>query len=171
AFAAQNFGAAATDFDEAYKALPLPEIAFSGAQAYRRLYRIDSKPEYVKRAVELYRIYLDKVKTGGRVADAADNLADMEHELDKLEHEGAKFGSTESSHTRLGVSVTTGGDAGAVTEIGDATGTQTRGLHATIDGKDVEPFALVDVDAKEHTLAATADGYLPAEKKVVAVSG
>lgn len=171
AFAAQNFGAAATDFDEAYKNLPLPEIAFSAAQAYRRLYRVDPKPEYVKRAVDLYRIYLDKVKTGGRVADAADNLADMQHELDRLEHEGAKFGTTESSHTRLGVSVTTGGDAGAVTEIGDATGTQTRGLHATIDGKPVEPFALVDVDAKEHTLAVSADGYLPAEKKVMAVAG
>lgn len=173
AFAAQNFGAAATDFDEAYKQLPLPEIAFSAAQAYRRLYRIDAKPEYVKRAVDLYRVYLDKVKTGGRVADAADNLADMEHELDKLTHEGAKFGTTDVAHTRLGVSVTTGGDASgaSMTEIGDATGTQTRGLHATIDGQPVEPFALVDVDAREHTLAATADGYLPAEKKVMAVSG
>lgn len=171
AFAAQNFAAAATDFDEAYKQLPMPEIAFSAAQAYRRLYRVDPKPEYVKRAVELYRLYLDKVKTGGRVADAADNLADMQHELDKLEHEGAKFGSTESSHTRLGVSVTTGGDAGAVTEIGDAAGTQTRGLHATIDGQVVEPFALVDVDAKEHTLAVSADGYISAEKKVMAVAG
>ena len=171
AFAAQNFGAAATDFDEAYKQLPLPEIAFSAAQAYRRLYRIDPKPEYVKRAVDLYRTYLDKVKTGGRVADAADNLADMQHELDKLTHEGAKFATNDVAHTRLGVSVTTGGDASAMTEIGDATGTQTRGLHATIDGQPVEPFALVDVDAKEHTLAATADGYLPAEKKVMAVSG
>ena len=47
AYAAQNFEAAATNFDEAYKALPLPEIAFSAAQAYRRLYRIDAKPEYV----------------------------------------------------------------------------------------------------------------------------
>ncbi|MBV8757943.1 MAG: PEGA domain-containing protein [Deltaproteobacteria bacterium] len=171
AFAAQNFEAAATDFDEAYKQLPLPEIAFSAAQAYRRLYRIDPKPEYVKRSVELYRVYLDKVKTGGRVADAADNLADMQHELDKLTHEGAKFTTTEVAHTRLGVSVTTGGDASAMTEIGDATGAQTRGLHATIDGQPVEPFALVDVDAKEHTLAASADGYLPAEKKVMAVSG
>jgi hypothetical protein len=67
--------------------------------------------------------------------------------------------------------VTTGGDAGAVTEIGDATGTQTKGLHATIDGQPVDPFSLVDVDAKEHTLAASADGYIPAEKKVVAVAG
>lgn len=171
AFAGQNFGAAATDFDEAYKQLPLPEIAFSAAQAYRRLYRIDAKPEYVKRAVELYRVYLDKVKTGGRVADAADNLADMQHELDKLTHEGANFATNDVAHTRLGVSVTTGGDAGTMTEIGDATGAQTRGLHATIDGQPVEPFALVDVDAKEHTLAVTADGYLPAEKKVMAVSG
>ena len=88
AYAAQNFAAAATDFDEAYKALPLPEIAFSAAQAYRRLYRVEPKPEYVRRAVELYRAYLDKVKTGGRVGDAADNLAEMERELDKLEASG-----------------------------------------------------------------------------------
>jgi hypothetical protein len=171
AYAAQSFEAAATDFDEAYKNLPLPEIAFSGAQAYRRLYRVDPKPEYVRRAVELYRIYLDKVKTGGRVADAADNLADMQHELDKLERAGAKFGTTESAHTRLGVSVTSAGDANAVTEIGDATGDLAKGLHATIDGKPVEPFALVDVDPKEHVLAVSADGYFPAEKKVVAVAG
>jgi hypothetical protein len=171
AYAAQSFEAAATDFDEAYKALPLPEIAFSAAQAYRRLYRVDPKPEYVRRAAELYRTYLDKVKTGGRVADAADNLADVQHELDKLERAGAKFGSTEVAHTRLGVSITSGGDAGAVTEIGDATGQATHGLHATIDGKQVEPFALVDVDSKEHVLAIAADGYFPAEKKVMAVEG
>ena len=42
AYAAQNFAAAATDFDEAYKNLAMPEIAFSGAQAYRRLYRVAS---------------------------------------------------------------------------------------------------------------------------------
>jgi hypothetical protein len=171
AYAAQSFQAAATDFDEAYKNLPLPEIAFSAAQAYRRLYRIDAKPEYVRRAVDLYRVYLDKVKTGGRVADAADNLADMQHELDKLERAGAKFGSTESQHTRLGVSVTSSGDAGTVTEIGDATGELAKGLRATIDGKPVEPFALVDVDAKEHVLGVSADGYFPSEKKVVAVAG
>src|SRR5262249_30636782 len=69
AYAAQSFAAAAADFEEAYKALPMPEIAFSAAQAYRRLYRVEPKPEYVKRAVELYRVYLDKVKTGGRVGD------------------------------------------------------------------------------------------------------
>jgi len=171
AYAAQNFEAAATDFDEAYKALPLPEIAFSAAQAYRRLYRVEPKPEYVRRSVDLYRTYLDKVKTGGRVGDATDNLADMQHELDKLERSGATFGAAQVERTRLGVSVSTGETGGAVQEVGDAAGTLTRGLHATLDGKPVEPFALVDVEPREHVLAITADGYFPAEKKVVAVAG
>ncbi|MDB4956871.1 MAG: hypothetical protein JWO36_4440, partial [Myxococcales bacterium] len=78
AYSAQNFAAAATDFDEAWKAFPIPEIAFSAAQAYRKLYRIDPNPGHVRRAIELYRRYLEKVKSGGRVGDAVDNLAEME---------------------------------------------------------------------------------------------
>ena len=88
AYSAQNFSAAATNFDEAFKALPMPEIAFSAAQAYRRLYQIEPKPEYVRRSIELYQRYLADVKTGGRVGDAADNLADMKRELAKLEAAG-----------------------------------------------------------------------------------
>ena len=90
AYAAQNFQAAAADFDEAYKAMALPEIAFSAAQAYRRLYRVDPKPDYVRRSVELYRVYLDKVKTGGRVGDAADSLGEMERELDHLKRSAVR---------------------------------------------------------------------------------
>jgi hypothetical protein len=56
-------------------------------------------------------------------------------------------------------------------EVGDATGEVTRGLVAMIDGKPVEPFALVDVEAKEHVISVSADGYLPVEKKTVAVDG
>ena len=174
AYAAQSFAAAATDFDEAYKAYPLPEIAFSAAQAYRRLYSVDPKPDYVHRAVELYRAYLDKVKTGGRVADAADNLQAMERELEKLEKAGAKFATAPAvERTRLGVSVTVGDqtDLGTLHEIGDTGGQLVKGLHTTIDGKPVDPFALIDVDAREHVLAASADGYFPVEKKAIAVKG
>ena len=46
-----------------------------------------------------------------------------------------------------------------------------KGLTATIDGTKVEPFALVDVDAKEHVISVAADGYFPVEKKTVAVDG
>jgi len=175
AYAAQNFGAAAQNFDEAYKAEALPEIAFSAAQAYRRLYRVDGQPTYVRRAVELYKAYLAAVKTGGRVGDAADNLAEMQRELDKL---GAAATAVAPivAHTRLGVSVVFAdqgsGDSSALREIGDATGeTTAHQLHATIDGKAVEPFALVDVAATGHTIGVTAEGYFPIEKTTHAVEG
>ncbi|HEX7701264.1 MAG TPA: hypothetical protein VF403_11090 [Kofleriaceae bacterium] len=171
AYSAQNFSAAAAEFDEAYKAMPLPEIAFSAAQAYRRLYRVDPKPEYVRRAVELYRIYLEQVKTGGRVGDAADSLGELER-LNIKVAVGTPLGPI-VEHTRLGVSVTIAGQASdtALHEVGDATGEVTKGLHASLDGKTIEPFALIDVDAREHVLAVTADGYLPVEKKAVAITG
>ena len=175
AYSAQNFAAAAADFDEAYKAMPLPEIAFSAAQAYRRLYRLDAKPEYVRRSIELYRIYLDKVKSGGRVGDAADSLGEMEREADRL---GIKLTASAPAapaveHTRLGVSVTIAGQASetSLREVGDATGEVAKGLHATLDGKPIEPFALVDVDPRDHVIAVSADGYQPAEKHVVAIAG
>lgn len=181
AYAAQNFAAAATNFDEAYKALPMPEIAFSAAQAYRRLYRVDAKPQYVRRAVELYQTYLREVKTGGRVGDAADNLAEMKRELERLEAAGVKTAAAAAAPptTRLGVNVTVVGQAsaelGAMREIadagGDTLGDTLKGLAVAIDGKRVEPFTLVEVEPKEHVIAVTADGYFPVEKKTVAVAG
>lgn len=176
AYAAQSFGAAAQNFDEAYKASPIAEIAFSAAQAYRRLYRVEPKAEYVKRAVELYRAYLEQVKTGGRVGDAADNLAEMERELDKLKIAGqlAKGGEVAAAHTRIGVSVTFTDQRASeeLREIADATGeAATKGLSAKIDGKVIEPFALVEVDAKEHLIEVAAEGYFSIEKKLIAVDG
>jgi len=174
AYAAQNFSAAASDFDEAYKTMPLPEIAFSAAQAYRRLFRVEPRPEYVRRSVELYRVYLDVVKTGGRVGDAADSLGEMERELDrlKLKVEPATASGEHAGHTRLGVNVTISGETTtALREIGDATGEATKGLIATLDGKRIEPFALVDVEAKDHVLTVTADGFIAVEKQAKAVAG
>jgi hypothetical protein len=176
AYAAQSFGPAAQNFDEAYKASPIAEIAFSAAQAYRRLYRVEPKPEYVKRAVELYRAYLAQVKTGGRVGDAADNLAEMERELDKLKLAGqlGKGGDLTAVRTRIGVSVTFADQRATeeLREIADATGeAATKGLSAKIDGKAIEPFALVEVDPKEHLIEVVADGYFPVEKKLIAVDG
>ncbi|HEY3803621.1 MAG TPA: hypothetical protein VGL61_13480 [Kofleriaceae bacterium] len=174
AYSAQNFAAAAADFDEAYKAMPLPEIAFSAAQAYRRLYRVEPKPEYVQRAVELYRTYLDQVKTGGRVGDAADNLGEMQRELDRLKLSAAPAPAPVVEHTRLGVSVTIRDqhvDTGSLREIGDATGTVTPGLAATLDGKPLEPFALVEVSPEPHVIEVRADGYQPVTKRAVAIAG
>jgi hypothetical protein len=170
AYSAQNFQAAASNFDEAYKALPMPEIAFSAAQAFRKLYQVEPKPEYVRRSVELYKLYLAKVKTGGRVGDAADNLAEMKRELDKLEAAGIKTNvEAAPAKTRLVINVGVG-EQTTVREIGDIPGDAAiKGLTATIDGKQVEPFTPVDVDAKEHVISVSADGYFSVEKKTVAI--
>lgn len=176
AYAAQSFEAAATSFDLAYQAEPLPEIAFSGAQAYRRLYRTDGRVAYVQRAIELYRAYLAAVKRGGRVGDAADNLGEMERELERLRKAGAPVDGLEvGPRTRLGVSVSLadarGAETGALREIGDATGEVTRGLVATLDGAPLEPFALAEVPAGEHRIVVVAEGYARVEKRAVAIAG
>lgn len=173
AYAAQNFTAAASDFDEAYKAAPVPEVAFSAAQAYRRLYRVDPKPEYVARAVELYKAYLDKVKQGGRVGDAADSLGEMQRELDRLGGAARVATVAKVERTRLGINVAFADrtDTAAMKEVGDATGQLVAGLHATIDGTEVEPFALVEVAPGDHAIAVTADGYVAAQRAAHAVAG
>jgi hypothetical protein len=170
AYSAQNFKAAASNFDEAYKALPMPEIAFSAAQAFRKLYQVEPRPEYVRRSVELFKFYLEHVKTGGRVGDAADNLAEMKRELDTLEAAGIKTTvEATTAKTRLVINVGVGEET-AVREIGDIPSDATiKGLTATLDGKQVEPFTPVDTDAKEHVITVSADGYFPVEKKTVAI--
>lgn len=171
AYSAQNFQAAASNFDEAYKALPMPEIAFSAAQAFRKLYQVEPKPEYVRRSVELYQFYLSKVKTGGRVGDAADNLAEMKRELDKLEAAGVKTTEVATkARTRLVINVSAGDDTSGVREISDIpTDAAIKGLTATLDGTKVEAFTPIETEAKEHVIAVTADGYFPVEKKTVAL--
>lgn len=171
AYAAQRFEAAAAHFELAYKALALPEIAFSTAQAYRKLYRVDPKPPYVKRAVELYRVYLDKVKTGGRVGDAADSLGEMERELARLG--AAKIEALPVvEKTRIGVHVSIAGQTvDAVREVGDLAGDAMEGVVTKLDGKVIEPFALIDVAEGDHVVAVTAAGYFPVEKKQRAVKG
>ena len=170
AYAAQSFEAAAAHFEEAYRALAVPEIAFSTAQAYRKLYRVDPKPQYVKRAIELYRVYLDKVKKGGRVGDAADSLGEMERELSRLGTSKIEALPT-VERTRIGVHVSVEGQAStAVSEVGDIAGAAFEFV-TKLDGKVVEPFALIDVPEGDHVVSVTAPGYFPVEKKQRAVKG
>ena len=172
AFKQQNFGAAAEQFELAYRELPLPQIAFSAAQAYRRQYFIDPQPRYVQRAVELYEKYLADVKTGGRVGDAADGLAEMRRELDRLNARGTHFEAAQQPQTRLAVSVTVAGEARAA--LGDLSAvpvTDTTGVHATLDGKPVELFAPIEVAPGDHVVEVRAPGYFPIRIARRAVEG
>jgi hypothetical protein len=172
AFKQQSFAAAAEQFEQAYREAPLPEIAFSAAQAYRRQYFIEPKPEYVKRAVELYTAYLDKVKSGGRVGDASDGLAEMKHELDRLTASGAHIAGIPTALTRIAVSVTIAGEQKtAVGELSAIPATDTTGVSATVDGKPVELFTPLQVEPGEHDVTVTAPGYFPVQLKRRVVDG
>ncbi|MDB4960349.1 MAG: hypothetical protein JWP01_348 [Myxococcales bacterium] len=167
AYQAQNFEAAAHNFYAAYEALPLPEIAFSAAQAFRRQYRVEAKQEYVQRSVELYKFYLSKVKTGGRVADAADSLGEMERELDKLG--GMKtMAPPPEQPTQLGVTVRLIGvvEDSSMREVSETEmGKPAIAVRTFIDGKPVQPDNMVDVEPADHVVRAEADGFAPIEKK------
>lgn len=184
AYQAQNFEAAAINFYEAYKELPLPEIAFSAAQAFRRAHRVKANVEYVRRAVELYRFYLDKVTTGGRVGDAADSLGEMKTELEKLDPTRTAAAATPAApieeRTRLGVNVSFVGQSAeargeTMSEIDDTTGITKAeadiSLIASIDGKPVEPYTMIDVTPGEHVVSVSAPGFAQIERKEVAVKG
>ena len=174
AYKEQNFEAAATYFEQAYKAMPLPEIAFSAAQAYRRQYHVSNKAEQVARAIELYRAYLDKIHAGGRVADAADAIAEMQRELDRLIKSGIKVSAElAAEHTQLGVNVAIENESEtrAVHEVDDTPTRKVEGLVVTIDGANVRPDAPMNIKPGTHAIHVAADGFESEDRKVDVTQG
>jgi hypothetical protein len=172
AYNQQSFAAAAAQFELAYAELPLPAIAFSAAQAYRRQYYVDPRPEYVKRATELYKLYLKEVKTGGRVADASDGLAEMQRVLDHLVATGAVIGDLRRDLTRIAVSVSVAGqERAAMTELASLPATDANGATATLDGHPIALFEPIEVTPGQHVVAVVADGYVPVSETRRVVEG
>ncbi len=154
AFDAGQYGAAADAFEQAYAKLPLPAIAFSTAQAYRLQYFIDKQPMRLKRAVELYHAYIDAQKTGGRVSDAASNLAQLEPLLHEMQASGANMSAPmPPRQTRLMIMA------------------DVDGARATIDGEEGAAPLVKQVKPGEHTVLVTAAGYFPLTVKARAVDG
>jgi len=150
AYKAQNFEAAAQDFDAAFEAMPAPEIAFSAAQAHRRWYHIKHLPADIARAVELYRFYLSKVSTGGRVRDAEDAIAELRRDYDELAAAGKLGKAAQISVTRIGIAVTFADqtERRAMKEIDDASGASSVATEAqaTINDKPAMPNAYTPVE-------------------------
>lgn len=171
AYKAQNFAAAAEHFDAAYQALPVPELAFSAAQAYRRQYAVDNDLATARRAAELYRVYLDQVKRGKRVRDAADNLADLERDLARAPKEpvAAPVVVVEAKPTTTIVvspSLESEAMGSMMSEISDAPADAQVEIKSTVDGKDVPEFEAIEVEPGPHFVRVEAEGYEPAELKV-----
>jgi hypothetical protein len=175
AYQTQNYGAAAENFERAYQLVDLPEIGFSAAQAYRRLYRIDNDVNHLVRALELYRNYVKKLPDGRRLGDAADAIAELDQELDRRIKAGASVSAqVAAEHTQVELNVTFAGartTATTMQEVADTAPAETVAIVATVDGAAVKPFALVNVAPGKHVLRAEAPGYFPREKAEIVAQG
>lgn len=155
AFAAGQFTAAIQAFEESYRLTPKPAILFSMAQAERRQYFIDKRPEWLRRAITHYRTYLEQVDKGGRRADAAQALAELEPLAARLEGQpSAPATAAPPAETRLMVS------------------TPTKGAEVWVDGQRAAELPLIDVvKPGKHALRVTAPGFFDETREVVAVQG
>lgn len=159
AFKANQYDTAAQMFERAYRTLPLPAIVFSAAQAYRLQYALDEDPPKLKRAVELYELYLKEDPQGKRVGDAARSLAELRPILAQLEASaGAPIGEmpVRAQTTKLMVSTSA--------DIEDA--------RVSIDGGELQSMPLlIDVTPGRHKIVVTAEGYFPFEEMREAIEG
>jgi hypothetical protein len=162
AYAAGEYLAAIQALDAAYSLTPLPAIAFSIAQAERRQYFVDRRPEHLTRSIALFRRYLEQVESGGRRSDALDALSQLEPMAAKLD--AAELEST----TALPRSAAPSSDRSTrLMVISDAPGAR-----IWIDGVDQSTSPLVrEVAPGEHQVAVKAPGFHDSERRVVAVAG
>jgi PEGA domain len=152
AYEAGQFNAAVQAFEDANRIVPKPQIVFSIAQAHRRQYYLAKEPEHLREAIRRYREYVDTVKEGGRVSDAAQALAE-------LEPIAARTASDPLSPTRPAPK-----DPARVMVM-----TQLEATRITIDGAPAKAGLAVEVKPGKHHISTSADGYFPDERDVQAV--
>ncbi len=161
AYESGQYVAAIDAFDEAYRLVPRPQIVFSTAQAARRQFSVDRDPRWLKRAVTLYRQYLVEVPQGGRRADAAQYVGDLEPLLVRLEEESRRAGRgaleampARAEETQLMITSRTPGARASIDEA------------APLDVPVVRTVA-----AGKHRVRVEAPGHFADEVESVAVKG
>lgn len=155
AYAAGQFTAAIQAFDECYRLDPRPGVLFSIAQAHRRQYYVDKRPEHLKLAIQSYRDYLSKVSDGGRRADAAQALSELEPVADRLGSSAAAPAAPAAPpETRLMVS------------------SPTHEATVSVDkGKAMEAPLITEITPGKHALHLTAPGYFDEDREINASAG
>lgn len=155
AYAAGQFIDAVKAFQEAYKLTPRSGLLFSMAQAYRKQYYLDKKAEHLRAAIKYYRKYLERVPKGGRRADVADALAELEPLADKLQDRAAPEVRPRAQPS-TGIMVSS----------------PTPGVQIALDGQAAGKLPFVsDVKPGKHHIVLTASGYKPYERDISVLEG
>lgn len=158
AFDGANYTAAIKAFTEAYKLAQRPGLVFSIAQAHRKQYYLTKDPDSLREALKFYREYAAKVPQGGRRADVADALAELEPLASRLEP--TPSGSPETATASL------------MAETRSAPqlmiSTQVKGAKVSLDGSPPADAPLFrDVKPGPHKIKVTAEGHFDHEREVL----
>lgn len=156
-YEAGRYDGALQAFEQAYKLVPRDGIVFSMAQAHRRQYTRSNDKKHLVRAVALYKQYIDKVKSGGRVADAVKALGDIEPLMVSLSTDGVDpeaISAAEPAKTRIVVNIVA------------------EGTMVSIDGGPPKAAPLhEEVKPGPHRVVLTAPGYFDEEREIVVGEG
>jgi hypothetical protein len=156
AYAAGKFTAAIQAFEEAYRLAPRPAILFSIAQAHRRQYYLEKKPDDLGLAIKYYRDYVAKVEQGGRRSDAAEALAELEPLAARVGGEAAKGAPPQEAKQPTRVMVSS----------------QTKGALVSLDGgRPGEAPLISELSPGKHRVKVTAEGFFDDDREIVAVEG
>ncbi len=160
AYAVGEFAAATQAFEQAYQLVPRPAVLFSIAQAERKQYFLDHQSEHLRKAIGLYKRYLDEETQAARKSDAAQALSELEPlaaqiaapEVEAKPNSPAS--NTASPPTRLMIT------------------SQAQDARIWLDNQPaIESPLIRQVDPGEHVVRVTAPGYEDSSRKVVAVNG
>jgi len=142
-----QFAIAATNFDKAFEQFAAAEIAFSAAQSHRLQYQADNDPVHLARAIFLFERYLELEQQGGRRRDALAHLERLRDIRAKLQTSTATVQVVEQ---RPELYVSVGLEAALI----------------TVDGAPAQRYTPIVVAEGDHDVVVTADGYVPATRKV-----
>ncbi|MCB9588626.1 MAG: PEGA domain-containing protein [Polyangiaceae bacterium] len=165
AYEAGEYLAAIQAFDQAYKYSPRPAILFSAAQAYRRQYFIDKNAQNLQLAIKNYRSYLSKVAEGGRRADAAQALSE-------LEPIAARLAASATPNPENPDAPPPPAPAPIIQQTRLMVSSQTKGTQVQLDGGATKQAPLIaEVKPGKHKVSLSAPGYFPEEREVQAAEG
>ncbi|MBM4320816.1 MAG: PEGA domain-containing protein [Deltaproteobacteria bacterium] len=157
AFGVGQYDAAIQAFEEAAKLAPRPGMFFSLAQAQRRQYPIDRDRLTLEGAMANFRRYLAQVEKGGRRAEAAEALAELELLAARLPPAEGGAGSPAAAagrRTRLMVS------------------SPAPGAEIWLDGEPMSAAPLItELQAGKHRVKVSAAGFFDEEREIAAAEG
>jgi hypothetical protein len=154
AYAVRDYLAAIQALEAAYALTPFPPIAFSIAQALRKQYFVQRRPEHLVRSVALFRRYLEEDPNGSRRNDAIEALAQLEPLLAQANASATPAPGPADRSTRVMV----------LCDVPNA--------RISVDGAEPLPSPLIrEVTPGKHAVEVKAPGYRDSQRQVVAVQG